>query len=57
MTRPLIALSAQRYPAGRLYKLEPAFAVISDYVDAVWRAGGMPMPGGAPAPAAPQPMM
>ncbi|MFN8051142.1 MAG: gamma-glutamyl-gamma-aminobutyrate hydrolase family protein [Acidimicrobiales bacterium] len=44
MSRPLIALSAQRYPVGRLYKLEPAFAIISDYVDAVWRAGGMPMP-------------
>lgn len=44
MGRPLIALSAQRYPVGRLYKLEPAFAVISDYLDAVWRAGGMPLP-------------
>jgi len=42
--RPLIAITCQRYPAGKLYKLEPAFAVISDYVDAVWRAGGLPMP-------------
>ena len=39
-----VAITCQRYPAGKLYKLEPAFAVISDYVDAVWRAGGMPMP-------------
>lgn len=44
MTRPLIAITCQRHPAGKLYKLEPAIAVISDYVDAVWRAGGMPMP-------------
>jgi len=44
MTRPLIAVTCQRYPAGKLYKLEPAFAVISDYVDAVWRAGGLPVP-------------
>lgn len=44
MSRPVIAITCQRYPAGKLYKLEPAFAVISDYVDAVWRAGGMPMP-------------
>ena len=44
MQRPLIAITCQRYPAGKLYKLEPAFAVISDYVDAVWRAGGLPMP-------------
>lgn len=42
--RPLIAVTAQRYPVGRLYKIEPAFAIISYYLDAVWRAGGMPMP-------------
>lgn len=44
MARPVIALTAQRYPPGKLYKLEPTFSIISDYVDAVWRAGGMPMP-------------
>lgn len=44
MTRPIIAITSQRYVPGKLYKLEPAFAVISDYIDAVWRAGGLPMP-------------
>lgn len=44
MTRPLIAITCQRHPPGKLYKLEPAFTIISDYVDAVWRAGGMPIP-------------
>src|SRR3954453_17764021 len=44
MTRPLIGITCQRHQPGKLYKLEPAFAVISDYVDAVWRAGGMPVP-------------
>lgn len=42
--RPLIAITCQRYPAGKLYKLEPTFSVIADYVDSVWRAGGLPMP-------------
>lgn len=44
MSRPLIAITCQRYPAGKLYKLEPAFSVIAGYVDAVWRAGGLPVP-------------
>lgn len=42
--RPAIAISCQRIEAGRLWKLEPALAVVSDYVDAVWRAGGLPVP-------------
>lgn len=42
--RPLIALSCQRLPPGRVWKLEPALAIISDYIDAVWRAGGLPIP-------------
>lgn len=44
MNRPLIALPAHRFAAGHTYKLEPALAVISYYVDAVWRAGGLPLP-------------
>lgn len=44
MSRPLIAITCQRYPAGKLYKLEPTFSVIADYVDSVWRAGGLPVP-------------
>jgi putative glutamine amidotransferase len=43
-TRPLIALTCQRLEPGRVWKLEPALAVISDYVDAIWRAGGFPVP-------------
>jgi putative glutamine amidotransferase len=42
--RPVIAITCQRHPPGKLYKLEGAFAVISEYVDAVWRAGGLPVP-------------
>jgi gamma-glutamyl-gamma-aminobutyrate hydrolase PuuD len=44
VTRPSIALTCQRLEPGRVWKLEPALAVISDYVDAVWRAGGFPVP-------------
>jgi len=42
--RPTIAVTCQRLEPGRVWKLEPALAVISDYVDAVWRAGGFPVP-------------
>lgn len=42
--RPTIALTCQRLDPGRVWKLEPALAVISDYVDAVWRAGALPVP-------------
>jgi gamma-glutamyl-gamma-aminobutyrate hydrolase PuuD len=42
--RPAIAISCQRLPVGKVWKLEPALAVVSDYVDAVWRAGGLPVP-------------
>jgi len=42
--RPLIALTCQRLEPGQVWKLEPALAIISDYVDAIWRAGGMPLP-------------
>jgi gamma-glutamyl-gamma-aminobutyrate hydrolase PuuD len=44
VSRPSIALTCQRLDPGRVWKLEPALAVISDYVDAVWRAGGFPVP-------------
>jgi len=44
MTRPLIALSCQRLLTGTAFTLEPGLAIISHYVDAVWRAGGLPMP-------------
>jgi putative glutamine amidotransferase len=53
--RPNIALTCQRHPAGALWKLEPAFAIISYYIDAVWAAGGLPVPvypPGAPSEAA-----
>ncbi len=42
--RPPIAISCQRLEEGRVWKLTPALAVVSAYVDAVWRAGGMPVP-------------
>ena len=32
MRRPLIAITCQRYPAGKLYKLEPAFAALAGAV-------------------------
>ena len=38
--RPIIAITCQRRAAGAVFKVEPALVVISDYVDAVWRAGG-----------------
>ncbi len=42
--RPPIAITCQRLPAPKVWKLEDALAVVSDYVDAVWRAGGLPVP-------------
>lgn len=42
--RPPIALSCQRLEAGRVWKLESALAIVADYSDAVWRAGGLPVP-------------
>ena len=44
VSRPLIALTCQRRAPGNVFKLEPALAIISDYLDAVWRAGGLPVP-------------
>lgn len=42
--RPVIAITCQRRRPGDTFPLEPALVVISDYVDAVWRAGGLPVP-------------
>jgi len=42
--RPTIVLSCQRREAGNVFKLEPALAIVSFYTDAVWRAGGLPVP-------------
>ncbi|NLA37311.1 MAG: gamma-glutamyl-gamma-aminobutyrate hydrolase family protein [Actinobacteria bacterium] len=42
--RPVIAITCQRRVPGNAFPLEPALVVISDYVDAVWRAGGFPVP-------------
>ena len=42
--RPTIALSCQRREPGNAFKLEPGLAIVSYYTDAVWRAGGLPVP-------------
>ena len=42
--RPVIAITCQRRRPGNTFPLEPALVVISDYVDAVWRSGGLPVP-------------
>ena len=38
--RPLIGVSAQRFRAGRMFALDDAVAIQSDYLDAVNREGG-----------------
>ncbi|MCO5312976.1 MAG: gamma-glutamyl-gamma-aminobutyrate hydrolase family protein [Microthrixaceae bacterium] len=42
--RPVIAVTCQRREPGTVFKLEPGVVVISDYLDAIWRAGGLPVP-------------
>ena len=42
--RPPIALTCQRHAPGTTFPLEPGLAIIAEYVDAIWRAGGLPVP-------------
>lgn len=44
LRRPVIAVTCQRRDPGAVFKLEPSLVIISDYLDAVWRAGGLPVP-------------
>ena len=42
--RPVIAITCQRRDPGMVFPREAAMVVISDYCNAIWRAGGMPAP-------------